>query len=815
MQAGACYYAQLTPDYFASMGAVTLADVLHGFYAESTLMADDYVAPPAGTPGAQPSSPMWRSHLQLLDATGTPRSHKAVRVWSDVTATVVHDGASYDVGPGQPVWLTTDSAGELALSMVASPASSAASGKGLGCAALYVWGSFMQQGEAIVLYPDHDTLTSLSTVRGTHLSAATSYDGTALLPSSYTPTDATQLASAIRSTMGATGQSLSATQSRLRRRAGLGRPPGRPPRGIRGASPEAGYIAYPGSVTNLVYQPAIGPTGRAYVPGAVPQWTASVTGGKVTFSPGVTRRPFRRPPGSVLGDFEDFLHDVVHGVEEVASVVWKAAVSAAQEVYTIAGKVYSFVVTTIEQAAAVVAALLKTVVGDLVRVVEALSFVLSWESIVTTHTAIRTAVTSNVATLATAAAGIAQGGQVQTFFDGIADAVGTDFSTMEAALTGRTVAGSNGQRTNPSALYGQGGAKAYTPTRWMTEKVRQNVGQAATGTAAAGLVLADNGFLATLESLATTISQQLSASFSTLPADLRTAVAAFGHLFSDASHAGGILLADLLQVLGDVVTGVLRFTGALLGDALAVLSTIVDGVVAALTATVQIPVLSELYQLVAGGPLSFLDLLCLVVAIPTTLVHEALALAAATPGHAVAATGPTLLQLAGVMTLGIFAVIDPLNAFAASVGQDFPPGYSLLWCANVVAALALGFPAAGDRSVATIVFWAFQVFPLALTFWGMAQSSELADVLVFVTSLFAQMLYGIAMLGASIGMAVTGPASWRGTDDLVAVQNCLGFVPYIGSPLLANQGAGATVEVGVTAVFDVAVAGVAAAQLFT
>ncbi len=813
VEAGVVYYAQADQYGQVVAGAVSLAAVLHGYYAGSRLMADDYVPAATGT-GQQPATPTWRSHLQLLDATGTPRSGKAVRVWTDTAATITSAGRSYPVSPTQAAWLSTDPSGELAITVAATPATAQAANRGLGCAALYVWGSFMLQGEAIVLYPDHETMTSLAGVQGSHLMAARTYAGAPMLPTSYSASDADQLASTVRNTMGQAGASLAATAARGKgigkgsgqrpgKNKGKGKGEGTPPPHAAAprASPGGGYIAYPGSTTNLLYQPTIGPTVRQYVPTTVASWTASFSGGKVTFTPGTAPGASRTPPkaGSIFTDFKDFLTKVVHGAETVTSIVWKAVGSVVHAIVNGVDAVFQFVVDTVEKAAAVVAAILKTVVGDLVKVIEALSFVLSWGTIVDTHDQLRQQVTANAAALTSAVAAGGAVATVESFFSGLESSVTSAFSSLEADLTGTTVAGATPAGMNPASVYGRGGAKAYTPSRWASEKVKQN---APSMTYAAGAASAGGGaaLSTTLNQLATTIEAQVVQDFAGLPAQLRALSAALWSLTTDGSASGSVVLADLLRVVGTVVAAVVRLAGQVVGDLLNALGQIVTGIMGWLTTPIHIPLFSALYSDITGGSaLTLLDLFCLVIAIPATLVYEAVQ-ATAAPG-ALSTSG--VLQFCRLMAMAFYTVFDALSAYNAASLQTFPGLYVGLWATVAVVDLLTGIGATDFADPVQVAFWALQLFPIGLLILSAAAFPDATapkGLAFFRATVGALVVYGGAMEAFAIAMAVTRP-SWRGTKNLLAVQNCLSFGSSLFSFLVLSPSL-ATAAAVETALFD-------------
>ena len=102
--------------------------------------------------------------------------------------------------------METDTSGNLTLALSAydngEPGGGTSGSPNLACPPLFAWANFMAAGEAIVIYPDHESLTQLSNVQGTTTSAdsavqgsgtaavpldqATGYDGSPLISSSGT-----------------------------------------------------------------------------------------------------------------------------------------------------------------------------------------------------------------------------------------------------------------------------------------------------------------------------------------------------------------------------------------------------------------------------------------------------------------------------------------------------------------------------------------------------------------------------------------------------------------------------------------------------
>jgi outer membrane protein assembly factor BamB len=818
VESGQCFWSRAaSATAGVQVGAVNLADAFQEFFAESQLMVQDYQST-AGGDGYQGSGTTWRSHLQLLDPSGTPRADTSVRVWCEQSTTVVSDGISYSVGPDTPAWLSTDPSGELGLTVSANDPST--SDHALTCPPLYLWGNFMDPGEAMVIYPDHDTYVSLSTVQGSTLSGASDYSGSSLLPG-YSSSDSEHLASTIRNTIGGTGESLGATQSAvLTAKPGKRKAKGKPPHAKSSpTSPGLGvnagavvsYIAFPDSTTNLVYQSTTGPTDRAYVPGPVDTWTADfATDGTVTFTadPLIDLELEPSELGSIFSDIKDFVKHVVHDGEKIEKMTWKAVKGAYQYIKTTAGNVFKLIVDSVEKAASVVAGIFTTIVKDLVKVVEALSYLFEWGDILAVHEQLSAKVDAGFSDLKTWVGAI----PTTTLDDWFAAAVSnvkTDLGTIRADIAGTPVQSPKSSGGNQQSFYGAGGAKSYTQTRWATDKVKQNVAPSSGATVdppEPGGSTPDLGQL--VLDAAGKVGDALEADFSGLPADLKKVFTDLVALVSDPSAAGAVAVSDLIGVIENIVVDLITFAGQVVDIAVDALTALVDAVYEALTAPIPIPVLSDLYKLITrGDDLSILNLVCLVVAIPTTIVQKAVQ-AAEEP------SAPGAIELDDnigyVGALAFYMVMDPFNDLFEATGDGLPV---LSGCLAALSAVILTLEFPSDLATNTsgeYVFWAIQFLPILLSTVALATSKNEAFKDFNYVAIPTLVFYGFFMTGASIYLGATN-ADFRGKDDLVLIQNAVTAVPYGAKFLILSKDAAPLVAID--AVCDVASMCLGAARL--
>lgn len=772
VETGVCYLAEEGGESTGlRLHAVDMAGLFHQFFAESELIVEDYATvthPVTGAQTARGKNTSFRTQVQLFDPNKNPRANKSVKVWASGPVTITSGGQTYQVDTQASAWLTTDTAGELSLVSMADT---------ITAPALYLWGNFMEVNEAVVLYPDYDTLNRLSGLQANDLSPANAraYDGSALLPSHYTTQQTSDLAATIRNTIGGSQAALERTRLRhqsgavKRRRARPGRP------AVAGA---AAYIAFPESTPNLLYQRTAGPTDRAYVPGAVKTWTANFDGaGGVTFTSGVAgAQPAL--PGGLFGDFDDFLNDVVNGLRTVGQIVWGELTT----VYNDVQQAYRFEVVTLEQAVAVVVGALKTAVGDIQRAVEWLSYLFDWDDILATKDQLKNLAQGRLNDLKTWVDRQAVGGLhlVHGFFQTAETQVSAAFGQIQGTLGSRSLQSAQNDNNNPQAVYGAGGPKSYTKSRWLTSKFKDNAAQGKVGPSTTARLAADpDPMIAAVKELTAKIQGVIdnSPDLAKIPGDVKKVFADLSGLVTDPSAFVTNSFGDVLTLLGNVVVALLQLTDAVIELLLDALKAFVDAVIDLIQQPINIPVISDLYALITNGSaFSILDLACLLVAIPTAVVSKAVNSASRGAGAA-----PVLNQNIGYLfTYACYTVLDSLlDVFPSS-----PAPFAYVDLGLTVLLMGLNFPDDfANNTTTNYVFYALQIIPIVMAGIGIRASAlgpgDAFRIIWEIRSAFLSLLYGVIMIGLAIHLAVYEGGSFRGKDYLAMIQNIFTFLPSL------------------------------------
>ncbi|MGH3840195.1 MAG: hypothetical protein ACRDS0_01920, partial [Pseudonocardiaceae bacterium] len=556
---------------------------------------------------------------------------------------------------------------------------------------------FMAAGEAIVIYPDHESLTQLSNVQGTTttsadravqgsgtaavpLDQATGYDGSPLISSSYRdPASLTAIAATVRNTVGTRTTTPAAAGSRLAGRHG----------------PQK-YVRPGGVLPNVVYAPDVtaAPT-RPYVPGADPVFTADLSSGQPVYTAG-TYDPTRPASlqaagpgelGSIWHSIEDFKNNVIHGAEKVAKIAWKFAGEVVTTVIHTAEAEYDLAISDLEDAVTAVAGFFKSVVDDIKKAIEWLSALFNFENILKNHAYIKNAITNPADP---AHPGILD--RLLTWTSGELNG-GTDFTSAlsqlsghSSAAVGSTAQGAAGQtvqsqqngNNDSSTVYNTGGNNNANQCTWMHQKVTENtVGNPGGGDSAAALGASFDPTQITqaFETFVAAAAATLKQDFADLPGQIEQAVKSVADSFKDPKTLLSTALSDLMTVFQDLADDFVHLTQDLASDILNLIATLLEQIVLWLTEPVSIPFVSNLYQALTGDPLSVLDLTCLLAAVPGTILLDVItgsptvpatvsaAPAAAQPGEltgSAAEAGKILLGITAFAIGEVGLVIDTL-----------------------------------------------------------------------------------------------------------------------------------------------------------
>lgn len=760
--------------------AVRLAELIHEFFTETELMAEDYVRNGSVARPNPQSTPTYRTHIQIFDPNRNARANKSVRVWASGPVTLTVAGQTLPIDINDPVWIQTDSTGELSI-VSTIPSDTSAS---FTTPALYLWGNFMDLNEAMVIYPDHDTLTKFAATTGPGLTSATGYDGNPLLPATAAGA-APAIASMVNNLLGSPTASLAGAQTNA-----VTSITGRQ----LGTGPNT-YMAYPGSTTNLTYQPVAGSTARPLVVTGEPSWTATFGAdgnGTPAYTP--TAGPLPRIVGStsasIFTHIDDFVNRVVRGAAKVAKVVYRAVGSITHEITDSLGNAYHLAVHTLEDAVKVLNGIFKTIANGLKRALEWLSYVFDWSGpsgvLATKRNLEQTLMTSfnNLKTIVDTLIGTEIIKHVRQFFQGAENTIAGELDLLRMRVGATSPTDWQYQQNNPQAIFGMSGAKSYTKSKWLMSVFKENAAKTTVplnpADRDANLVGTEaQNFHNDLNGPGGILSDPM---LQELPASFQSALTELFDLATNPSSFTSTTLTKFFDAFEIVAVDILKLADLAVERVLRFIQKVFDSILNVMKKPIDIPIISSLYQIIAGAALSPLDLICLVVAIPVSIISNATTAA----GRVMDCNG--VLTLTTIIVGLAFATFDGMS----DLTPDLAPLAAQIALATTNFALLLcnlGDVTDASASLETKYFYALQFFPVVVTcvgfiFMKFPGTFATAKVIYDLVARIANCAYGITMevISAVLG-ARQVPGFWGSPRGYILAQNVITFFPSVMKPL--------------------------------
>ncbi len=770
----------------------------------STWFTTQMAVPAAATADPTPTT-TYTQELITQNEQGLPVPSSPVTLYADRKAVIVANGLSYHIGPNEPVLVESDARGAVTVAMEATalsaPCLGAVLGSSPGPSGTPTW--FRSDGRV------HQRLAGLDPtfpMTGSSLQAA------GLLPATMSSSDADVVAAKI-TTLGAAAVKLAPG---ARRSTGA-------------ALPDVCFeldFTRPG---RLVWR-EVAPDhlGRTAVQGAVGGWLSDIVG--------------------------DVIHFFKHTVDEVKTI----AVSIVDGVANLAinGVTYALntindIVDGIELVLKKIATLFKEVI-DLVKMIIAwLRMLFEWDDILRTHTVIKYYVNSVLTNLKNSDQQAVS--LIQSQFSALQGKITNGVNQIGTVFGSQSFNGFIGRQ--PGGSSSSLAAQTYRAT-FNDHAVRCNYAFSKTqhyfASAAvlptARVAKGDSGPFADLIDMIQNQVAGLQASTAKLQALLQIQTSDPTKLFDLAVAAFIEAAADVISFVLDVIEDLAVALLDLVGGAI---TTLQD----ALNADLDIPIISWLYKYVItgtivdpGDDLTILDLLCLILAIPATILYKVLfGGATASPPFTSAQVGaitnspipwPTLssagvraapgtvtptqeiLLALGGITYFLYASCDMgIDAYAAAEeGEGDPFATFLSWTGIVLGAVILGLTVPytvlaksesdwSEADKATLTYWAFGFGPILLNIAFTILSSVKAESRFLpIAGPIASSIFGAMVLGIGVWTTVEQALDSSYQNGWTEAGNIIAPIPASCAWLLpltdATDGISAGFLVGIAAVCD-------------
>ena len=144
--------------------AVNMSNVIREFAVTSKLIVENYDTSTSAPTGSDTS---YRVTLSIRDENGSPGRTRRSSCGRPARCTSSTRPDPVTLTPDAPVWMQTDASGNLTLAISAFDDGTPSGTPNVACPPLFAWANFMSAGEAIVIYPDHESLGTLANVQGT------------------------------------------------------------------------------------------------------------------------------------------------------------------------------------------------------------------------------------------------------------------------------------------------------------------------------------------------------------------------------------------------------------------------------------------------------------------------------------------------------------------------------------------------------------------------------------------------------------------------------------------------------------------------
>jgi hypothetical protein len=224
---------------------------------------------------------------------------------------------------------------------------------------------------------------------------------------------------------------------------------------------------------------------------------------------------------------------------------------------------------------------------------------------------------------------------------------------------------------NPQTAYNANGAQSCSQTKWMSTKLQTNAGQATAANTGLGDSSNDiyTAFLNLLSSIGGILEQS---QFTHIPGDIKALFESFSNLWKDPSKFVEQSVTAIVSLVIDFIVGFLQLLGAIVESLLLAIPAILNAIISMLATPLNIPVISDIWKAIDNGnPLTMLNAVALVVAIPTTIISKLLS-STSKAGVGSDSNLAVVLVFAGMIYAGVDSDSDLENlsssGFAAFLG---------------------------------------------------------------------------------------------------------------------------------------------------
>ena len=576
----------------------------------------------------------FRTEVSFLDGNARPLLGARVRLWTDETATIVANGASFTTDNANAAVITTDLRGMITVITACNA---------LTTPTLQLWADYMAENERVIIHPDSNLTETLATISGKDIinPAASSNpllrDKTTLFPQ-LTEAQADGIAQAVSNAI-----------QTVKKPAGMNPSPRR----VSLQAMMSGVAAAPGSggaVSSAIELTGSDQYARFVGAGDIPHWKFDF--GSHAFTPmsqtEVDAHVAALAPRGMVATTElagaSLWDDFVNGVKKAANFVITTVGKAVQVVVSWVQSgiqtlthIFNSVAEVGQALFGIFKQLLDTVVDAAKKIYRFFAFLFDWDDILTTKNALVQNVNDVFGQLNAKIDWVIT--KEKAFFDEIESKIDGGFKTLIGLLGKQNLSMINDAAPSLQPLLpgAPGGVNASVAARRFAVLDQQRGAYGVEGNWLMSTSLANSGGMTggAVPGYDADAFGSLGQAFQEIYTMIQggKAVAAFKNAEDCFRQIGthpelflqltlqGVL--EAMRGLADLSIEICKVVTTLLLKAVKGLFTLL---MSTLTAPIEIPVVSWLYGKISGGAtLTLLDLMCLIVAIPTTVIYKAFA----------------------------------------------------------------------------------------------------------------------------------------------------------------------------------------------
>lgn len=536
------------------------------------------------------------TEITVLDADAQPSPHQAVKIWSPDRIILTINGKPYRIDANRPAVCRTNAAGQITI---------ASKTETLSAPLLKVWTGLMEPTDSVVIEPNIDVQNNLKTLTQEKLLDARDADGAYLLQG--TLRDDTN---AVKDMTNAITQSMTLVSPTIgTNKNNLARPGETAARGL------------------LTYLPMNDPNFSHKIDlNAVPDqhWKLDFSTGKPVFT-SMTREEteaaiaetLANRDGGFLGfDWGDVWESIKSGVNELTSYIVEKVESGIHVVISFGKYVWDGIISFVEQAFDLIEGIFEQIKVSFERLFEWLGFLFDWQDIIRTKEVVKHIVNQGFDVMRASLQFVKV--ESDSYFNTLKAQITDSFNRMiqnqlgkESIKFASDVAAPPGvEKSNslnvvsttfqnnlsdsgsfPGANLEARAMGALEPLDNLISDLTNNANQ----------FQQDNHFQNALDYF-----QQAAQQLKTNPGQaLHTTFAGFLETLSGLAHLAVELIQQVIDSILNAVSNILTLFQEFLN------------------APWDIPFVSDLYNYVTGGTLTSLDLMSLIVAVPTTILYKA------------------------------------------------------------------------------------------------------------------------------------------------------------------------------------------------